>query len=454
LLIAVTQFVGTTIWGDNAFGVRFFSPVITAIVSLLLLRFFAREFNARAGFFLVLICTAAPLPAVGAILMTVDPLSVLFWTAAMLAGWKAVQPGAKSAPWLWTGLWMGLGFLSKATELFQLVCWIVFFISWKPARAHLRKPGPWLALAINALLSTPVIIWNLGHGWATVGHLAENAKIDEEWHPTLRYFFEFFFSEALLLNPVFYVGILWACIAFWRRGRHNPRLVYLFSMGAPLFMIYLLWSFHSRVLPNWIAPSVPPLFCLMAAFWDQKWRLGGANLKPVLAFGLVLGFAMVIIGHDTNLVSKLTHHPLPVNMDPLHRARGWKEVAKFANEARDELAKEGKPTFIVTDHYRTAGEISFYSPIPNAHDEFGPVVYYRTSLRPVNQFYFWPGYLKRKGQNAIFIRELDRDTLRIRPIPEPIPQEFESITEMGIREVYQHGEVLWRMQIFACRGLK
>ena len=29
--------------------------------------------------------------SVGAVLMTVDPLSVLFWTAAMLAGWRAVQ---------------------------------------------------------------------------------------------------------------------------------------------------------------------------------------------------------------------------------------------------------------------------------------------------------------------------------------------------------------------------
>src|SRR5258706_4790432 len=146
LLIAVTQFAGTSLWGDNAFGVRFFSPVITAILSWLLLRFFGREFNARAGFFLVLICTAAPLSAVGAILMTVDPLSVLFWTAAMLAGRKAVQPSATVRPWLWTGLWMGLGFLSKYTELFQLLCWVVFFALWKPARIHLRRPGPWLAL--------------------------------------------------------------------------------------------------------------------------------------------------------------------------------------------------------------------------------------------------------------------------------------------------------------------
>src|SRR5260221_2488928 len=146
LLIAVTQFAGTSLWGDNAFGVRFFSPIITAILSLAMLRFFARELNARAGFFLVLIATTTPLASVGAVLMTIDPLSVLFWTAAMLAGWRAVQVDGKTADWLWVGLWMGLGFLSKYTELLQLLCWAVFFVLWAPARKQLKRPGPYLAL--------------------------------------------------------------------------------------------------------------------------------------------------------------------------------------------------------------------------------------------------------------------------------------------------------------------
>lgn len=144
-LIACTQFLGTHIWGDNEFGVRFFSPVIAAVMSILVLRFMAREAGGRTAFILLLVMSATPLLALGSVVMTVDPLSVLFWTAAMLAGWRAAGPAGTTRQWLWAGLWMGLGFLSRYTNLFQFVCWGVFFLLWPPARRHLRRPGPgWL----------------------------------------------------------------------------------------------------------------------------------------------------------------------------------------------------------------------------------------------------------------------------------------------------------------------
>ncbi|HVV00058.1 MAG TPA: phosphatase PAP2 family protein, partial [Verrucomicrobiae bacterium] len=63
LLIAVTQFLGTHLWGDTVFGIRFFSPVIAAILSFIVLRFFARTVNARASFFLLLAINVTPLMA-------------------------------------------------------------------------------------------------------------------------------------------------------------------------------------------------------------------------------------------------------------------------------------------------------------------------------------------------------------------------------------------------------
>ncbi len=451
-LIAYAQFLGTALFGDTAFGVRFFSPVSAALLSFLVLRFFAREFNARAGFFLVLILTATPLVSAGAVLMTVDVFSVLFWTAAMIAGWRAIQPNATTTSWLWVGLWMGLGFLSKYTELFQLLSWALFFALWPAARRQLRRPGPYLALLINILCALPVLIWNNQHDWVTVHHVAADAKAGEPWHPTLNYVIDFLASESLILNPVFFIGMLWAAIAFWGNNRHNPRLVYLFSMGAPLFLIYFLFTFHARVLPNWIAPSVLPLFGLMVGYWDTRWRLGVRPLRIALTAGLAVGLPVVIIGHDTQVLGKLTGHLLPINQDPMHRARGWKGVARLADEARHELLAKGKPVFIIGAHYRLTGEMSFYLPQINPTDP--ALVYCRTSPAPVNQFYFWPDYSAHKGENAIFVLELDRDDPKPRPPPPQLSREFDSVEDMGIREVLDHGRVLWRLQFFACRGLR
>ena len=132
--IALIQFAGTSLWGDTQFGVRFFSPVFAAILSVVLLRFMAREAGARLGFLLLLIVNCAPLLGVGTILMTIDPPLVLCWTLGMVAGWRAVQTGGATRHWLLAGAATGLGFLSKYSALFLIPSFGIFFLLWPPAR--------------------------------------------------------------------------------------------------------------------------------------------------------------------------------------------------------------------------------------------------------------------------------------------------------------------------------
>ncbi len=204
--IALIQFAGTHLWRDTTFGVRFFSPMFAALLSLVMLRFMAREVGARQGFLLLLIVTCAPLMSLGTILMTIDPPLVLCWTLAMIAGWRAIQPDGRIRHWLLAGVAAGLGFLSKYTALYLVVCWALFFLLWKPARVHLRKPGPYLLLLVLGVSTIPVILWNSQHDWITAQHVAHNAGMEAKWKPTLRFFGEFLGIEACLLNPVFFVG--------------------------------------------------------------------------------------------------------------------------------------------------------------------------------------------------------------------------------------------------------
>ena len=71
-----------------------------------------------------------------------------------------------------------------------------------------------------------------------------------------------------------------------------------------------------------MAPSVIPLFCLMAIYWGKRWEQGAAAVKPLLGAGLALGAAVVLILHEPNLVNKVLHRKLPPRLDLLHRAHG------------------------------------------------------------------------------------------------------------------------------------
>jgi hypothetical protein len=138
----------------------------------------------------------------------------------------------------------------------------------------------------------------------------------------------------------------------------------------------------------------------------------------------------------------------------LHRVRGWSDVARVAGEARQELLAEGKPVFIIVNHYGIGGEISFYLPEAHANVEVNPLVFFLSSPFPRNQFYFWPGYRQRKGENAIFVNELNRDNPKPGPPPAQLEAEFDSVTDLGVRNVMYHGQLLRPLQFFACRGLR
>ncbi len=78
--IAFAIRASTAIFGANEFGVRFFSPVLAAGTSLLLFYFARRLFSENAGLWAVLAVNTTPIFNIGAFLMTIDPLSIFFWT--------------------------------------------------------------------------------------------------------------------------------------------------------------------------------------------------------------------------------------------------------------------------------------------------------------------------------------------------------------------------------------
>jgi len=481
--IAYIQWTGTHLFGDTNFGVRFFSPLFAAILSVLVLRFMSREVGARNAFVLLLITFATPFLVVGSILMTVDPPLVLCWMWAVVAGWRAVRPDSRTRDWLIVGLAMGLGFLCKYTAAFQLICWVIFFALQPSARAHLKKAGPWLALLIFTICTLPVIIWNAQHNWITIFHVAgdagmtgpkEHLTLTDHLVKSVNYFIEFTGGEFGVLNPIFFIGSVWAMIAAWKRRAEKPLWLFLLCMSAPVFLGHWLFSFHSRVQLNWIAAAIPPMFCLMVAYWSES----KARFKHWLCAGLVLGITASVFMYSSDLIGRLAGNKLPGDADPahVHFARGGRETAQLVEQER---IKFDPNAFILADHYGITGLLSFYSaPAREAAKSSQPLVYCLDSKEPIDQFPYWDQYNYRKhrrGENALFVIHLDhyklehgwigkwlrhepvtyRDVPPPRPIPESVADEFESVTNLGVREVkISDGRVFQRVQLFGCYHLK
>ncbi|HEV2329703.1 MAG TPA: glycosyltransferase family 39 protein [Verrucomicrobiae bacterium] len=473
--IAWIQFAGTSLFGDSDFGVRFFSPLFAAVLSWMAFSFLVREIGGRVAFWLLVIVSVTPLLAAGSVLMTIDPPLVLCWTWALVAGWRAVQPEGQTRDWAIVGVAMGLAFLCKYSAFYQIICFGIFFVLWPPARAQLRNSGPWLALGIFLLCTLPVIIWNAQHAWITVHHVAGNAGLNAKWTPTFRYFGEFLGSEAALLNPIFFIGAIWAAAGTFFLRKKSPLMLYLFCMSWPVLLGHALYSFRARILPNWVAPAVPAMFLLMAVYWNEWLRAGARFVKPFLAVGLALGFLMVVPMHDSDVIGRIAGQNLPV--DPLHRVRAWNLVAQLVEEEREKLASKDQPAFVIGGEYAIVGECTFYSPVARKAVALKmPLVYCKDSDTPENQFYFWPEYnyrAVRRGENAIYVEDLGPGKLepawlgkwlRHEPVaiqppklhapPAQIKGEFEKVTDLGVRNVQDRGRQFHQLHLWACYDLK
>lgn len=448
-LIAWIQWLGTHLWGHTAFGVRFFSPVFAFVMGIVLWNFLRRHTSERTAFWATTIFAATPFFAVGSTLLTVDAPTVFFHTLSVLAMWQAQQTD-RLRWWLFTGVTMALGFLSK---FFSPFLWAGFFLyaAFTPgARKQFRRPGLWVALAMNLLALAPVLWWNLQHDWVTLVHLSERGGLQEPGGLRLQYAGAFLGSVAVLLNPVFFLAVIGAVVGFFR-ARGLPLLQrYLLCSALPVFVFYLALACHAKAQPNWIAPVTPALFLFAILYWHERHTTGNKRVSRWLTAGLIAGLPVVAVLHETQWLHKGLGVILTEKNDPLVRVRGASELAQLVEEHRQQLASEGQPVFVIADHYGRASLLNFY--LPEAHQLLpeNQLVYVLATEKPQNQYWFWPSYEARVGENAIYVV---KSSSRRNP-PKKLTQQFRSVQSLGLFKIRHRGELCSEVQLFACYSKK
>ncbi|MEY2485072.1 MAG: hypothetical protein QOH39_720 [Verrucomicrobiota bacterium] len=462
----------TALFGANEFGVRFFSPILAAGTSLILFYLARRLSSATAALWVVIALNVTPIFCIGAFVMTIDPLSIFFWTAAMATFWLALESSPRiSLYWPATGLLIGLGFLCKYTNALEIVSVLLVLALAPRFHGEFKRPGLYLLLALFGICTIPPIVWNAQHAWVTLGHLQSRGSLDQSvgLHPLEP--IKFVAEHFLIYSPVLFLGLFWAAVASWRRIRHQFKVLFLFWFGLPVFAFYFLLSLNKVAAPNWDALAFIGFALLAVNFWrdrveEKQW------LKRAAAAGLVLGLLMSVLALDSDLLRSAGIRLW--RRDPSDRMRGWRAGSAAVEKLRGEWeTKLGQKLFLIADDRSRASEISFYLREKRPEGPGHPPVYLVESQDIVNQFSFWPRYDEFvaappnapgtegdvfteeggvnpfMGRSALFVR--DKATGRV---PHNIRAAFETSEPIATLEMRHFGEHLRTWQVFLCRNYR
>ncbi|MBM9513405.1 glycosyltransferase family 39 protein [Desulfogranum marinum] len=357
-MIAWTIRLATEIFGQTEFAVRLPTVIGCAIFSWYTCLLAARLFSWRCALHTGILLQLILLINGSALIATPDGLLLPCWAAACYHGYRSITDRS-AAQWLFTGLWFGLGLLSKYTMVLFPASLLVCILFTREYRTCLRSIWPWIGLVFSLCIFSPVLVWNSQNEWATFRHVLFQGGVDNRELVTLSYLGDFLGSQLLLVTPVCFLLLL----HFWifpasRVKFPGPKVSYLLWMSLPGFVIFLLLSFHVRIYGNWPAPVYTTGIILIAAAY-APWKSRGIKMNAI--WKATLGAAALIsLPVMIQVVYPLL--PLPIDLDRTARETvGWDILGKKVEAAVQQMPTP-EATFIFGLRYQYASELAFYTP--------------------------------------------------------------------------------------------
>ena len=304
--------------------------------------------------------------------MTIDAPYTCCWGWALVFGYQAVFRGSA---WAWpaAGVVVGLGILAKYTMVVWLLSLFLFLLVSANRRPLLWRPGVWVMSAIAATCCLPLVLWNMSHDWVGLRHVAGQTGL--AGNP----------AGVRWLGPLAYLGTQFALLlGFWfvawliamivnRRGK-EPGASYLWWMSAPVFLVFLGFSFAKPAEPNWPVAAYISGFVLTVAWIVRRLEVATGAARFWTGFSLVtacaLGLAITVVMHHSELLQPVlarlggpetAAQPLPLRrFDPTCRLRGWRTLATEVDRIRRRLRQEGIEAVLAGSGWTLPGELAFY----------------------------------------------------------------------------------------------
>ena len=333
----------TALCGDSPFCVRLPSPLMHLATSLIIYALATKLHSRRVAFWAALIYVLMPGTSISATLMSTDVPLLLFWAIGLLAIVHHVERPSLAAG-VALGVAVGLGLNAKYAMIYLPLCYAVCAVVSPKARATLKHPGTWAALAVAVLLIAPNLIWNAEHQFATFEHTRENANWDGRF-PNILGLLAFLGTQVAIAGPVPFAAFVLAATGRVA-GIGGDRLRFVLAMSLPVFLLIAGQALISKANGNWAATGFPAAAVLAAAAMViLEWRRG---MIFTMALSAVLLFSNSFAGSFAGIITST-----PIGRE-LGKMVGWGD---FAAKVRDLAGKNGLKTVVFVSRGLTASMI-------------------------------------------------------------------------------------------------
>lgn len=441
LSVAILWLVRHTL-GDSLLAIRLL-PALAGALTVLFAGLIARELGGSRFAQTLAMTSVLVTPELLAVdsVFSMNSFDALLWTASAWALVRALDDGRR-ARWLVLGVVLGLGLLNKISVL-----WLGFGLALGllvARRDVLRRPGPWLAGALAALLFLPHVVWEMREAWPTLEFM-RNATSEKMAGVS-----PWAFTTSQVMNqhpftlPVWFAGLVF--FLWLREGRaYRP-------LGVVYVAVFLILVLNGKSRAGYLAPAYPMLHAggaivLARGFDSRGWRVapwavvalllaGGAIAAPlampILPVEDYVAYAAAL-GRKPSTEEKKELGVLPQFFADM---QGWDRWAQaVANVYHALPPRDRAEVGIFASNYGEAGAI----------DLFGRTSGLPRAISGHNNYWLWgPG----RYTGAVMIMLVPADA---RP---RLEQGFELVEQVGVVECGHCMPYENHRPVFLCRRLR
>ncbi|HVS90888.1 MAG TPA: glycosyltransferase family 39 protein [Mucilaginibacter sp.] len=273
------------VFGLTNLGLRFPAVLLFAGTSWLLFAITRKLFNARSGFWAVVVMNLSAVYTVAiACWFQPDAPLMFFWLAStyfivqIMFGQKGGDLRTLRTSrhtwllWIMTGVCLGLATLSKYHVLFIFIGVFLFIATNKDQRHWLWHPGPYIAVLITIIFALPVLWWNYNNHWVSFVFQGSRAGTGSKFQLHPDWFFRSILGQSLWLLPWIWVPTVRELYRSFKLRVTSEVYSFFFWLSVlPIvfFTVVTLWSdlqYHF----HWQAPGYMMLFIPLGSAIDRN----------------------------------------------------------------------------------------------------------------------------------------------------------------------------------------